>query len=59
MELGLIQPGRTCNDCRWKIEKHDCPWNYDYDEDHSYAEDCPDFRNVKFPEDAFDSKERN
>lgn len=37
----------TCNDCRWKNEKHDCPWDYMYDEKNiDYAEDCTDFRNV-------------
>ena len=32
MELGLTEPGETCNDCRWKIERNECPWNYEYDE---------------------------
>ena len=45
----------TCDDCRWKIERKDCPWNFDYDKDHDYAEDCCDFRNIKFPEDAFNA----
>ena len=42
----------TCNDCRWKIERHECPWDYMYEGD-DYAEDCDDFRYVNFPEDAF------
>lgn len=53
MELGLQELGATCNSCRWKIERKECPWNFDYDEDHPYAEDCIDFRNVDFPETAF------
>ena len=44
----------TCNDCRWKNEKHDCPWDYMYDEkDIDYAEDCTDFRNVNEKSDEF------
>jgi len=54
MELGLQEPGATCNSCRWKTERKECPWNFDYDEDHPYAEDCIDFRNVDFPETAFE-----
>lgn len=53
MELGLEEPGATCNDCRWKVERNECPWGYDYDEEHPYAEDCCDFRNVNYPESAF------
>lgn len=34
----------TCNDCKWKNEKHKCPWDYMYDEPEvDYAEDCTDF----------------
>lgn len=54
IELGLQEPGRTCDDCRWKVELNECPWNFDYDKDHPWAEDCCDFRNVRFPEDAFE-----
>ena len=54
MELGLQEPGATCNSCRWKTERKECPWNFDYDEDRPYAEDCIDFRNVDFPETAFE-----
>ena len=53
VELGLEQPGRTCDDCRWKVERHECPWDYDYDKDNPWAEDCCDFRNINFSEDAF------
>ncbi len=42
-----------CNECRWKIERHNCPWDFMY-EDNDYAEDCMDFRWIKNPEDAFD-----
>lgn len=42
----------TCNDCRWKYEKNECPWNYDY-QNTDYAEDCTDFRNVNRTETAF------
>lgn len=52
MELGLQEPGRTCNECRWKCERNYCPQDYAY-ETTDYAEDCIDFRNVFFPEDAF------
>lgn len=54
--LGLEQPGRTCDDCRWKVERHDCPWNYDYDEEKPWAEDCCDFRNIRFPESKFEDE---
>ena len=42
----------TCEDCRWRTERGECPWNYDYLET-DYAEDCDDFRYNKFPETAF------
>ena len=48
MELGF-----TRNDCRWKTELHECPWGYDYDHEHPYAEDCDDFRYIKDPESKF------
>lgn len=51
--LGLQEPGATCDDCRWKIERHECPWDYDYDNEHPYAEDCIDFRNINSPESVF------
>lgn len=54
MELGLQEPGRTCDDCRWKVERNECPWDYDYDAEHPYAEDCCDFRNINFSESKFD-----
>ena len=42
----------TCDECRWKKERNECPWDYQYvDTDH--AEDCIDFRCVRFQEDAF------
>lgn len=53
MELGLQGPGATCNDCRWKIERNECPWDYEYDEKHPWAEDCPDFRNIGSPHSVF------
>ena len=43
----------TCEDCRWKTERDQCPWDYMYIND-DYAEDCMDFRYTKSPEDAFD-----
>jgi hypothetical protein len=46
----------TCEECRWNIENDRCPWYYDY-KDTDYAEDCIDFRYVKFPETAFTKKE--
>ena len=42
----------TCNDCRWAIQRKECPWNYDY-EGTDYAEDCIDFRNINYPESEF------
>lgn len=42
----------TCEECRWKTERDECPWNYDY-KDTDYAEDCDDFRYDKFQETAF------
>ena len=53
MELGLQEPGATCDDCRWKIERNECPWDYEYDEKHPWAEDCPDFRNIGSPHSVF------
>ena len=53
IEMGLEQPGKTCDDCRWKVERNECPWNYDYDKDHQYAEDCCDFRDINLSEEAF------
>ncbi len=44
----------TCNECRWKIEKHECPWDFMYDEPNvDYAEDCIDYRAIYRPSDAF------
>lgn len=42
----------TCEECRWKMERDECPCNYDY-KDTDYAEDCNDFRYIKFQETAF------
>lgn len=42
----------TCEECRWKTERGECPWNYDY-RGTDYAEDCDDFRYIKFQETAF------
>lgn len=37
----------TCNECRWKVERKKCPWDYMYDEEGiDYAYDCDDFRNI-------------
>lgn len=58
MELGLQESGSTCDDCRWKVERKECPWGFDYDEKHSYAEDCCDFRNAKYPESRFKQKNK-
>ena len=53
---GLSEPGFTCNECRWKTERHECPWDYMYEET-DYAEDCMDFRNISFEETAFSTEE--
>ena len=54
LKAGLQEEHMTCDDCRWKTERHECPWDYQYDkEDVDYAEDCTDFRNVNNPWDAF------
>jgi len=46
----------TCNECRWKVERKECPWDFMYDEpDVDYAEDCDDFRNIKDPHEAFNA----
>lgn len=45
--------GFTCDDCRFKVELNDCPWDFMYGET-DYAEDCMDFRYTGFPETAFD-----
>lgn len=59
VELGLNQPGFTCDNCRWKIELNDCPWDYDYDKAHSYAEDCCHFRNISDHSSKFLEEETN
>lgn len=43
----------TCDQCRWKTERGECPCNDDY-KDTDYAEDCVDFRYDKFIETAFE-----
>lgn len=46
--------GYTCKDCRWKTERSDCPWDYEYDDlNEPFAEDCIDFRNINDPNSAF------
>ena len=45
----------TCDMCRWKVEKQDCPWNFMYNST-DYAEDCIDFRNNKFVETEFSGR---
>ena len=47
------QHGCTCDQCRWKVERDDCPWDFDY-EGTDYAEDCVDFRYINDPSDAFE-----
>jgi len=42
----------TCDGCRWKVEKNECPWEFMY-KDTDYAEDCIDFRWIKDPKDSF------
>lgn len=42
----------TCDECRWKIERHECPWDFMY-KNTDYAEDCDDFRHINWPHDAF------
>lgn len=44
-----------CQQCRWFVEKHDCPWDYQYIKT-DYAEDCTDFRNIDNPGDSFEEK---
>ena len=44
----------TCDECRWKTERKECPWDYMYNEEEvDYAEDCVDFRNVNFKDSEF------
>lgn len=47
----------TCEECRWKTERGECPCDYDY-LGTDYAEDCDDFRYDKFPETAFKEDEK-
>ena len=42
----------TCDECRWKVERNECPWDYMY-ADTDYAEDCIDARAIYFEETAF------
>ena len=42
----------TCDECRWNVERHECPWNFQYI-DTDYAEDCIDFRDIYWYRDAF------
>lgn len=42
----------TCEECRWKTERGECPWDYQY-KDTDYAEDCDDFCYIKFQKTAF------
>lgn len=42
----------TCNTCRWKVERNECPWDWQYS-DTDYAEDCIDYRATYFDSDAF------
>lgn len=44
--------GVTCNECRWKTERGECPWDYMY-ADTDYADDCTDFRSIHLSQDAF------
>lgn len=62
MELGLQEPGYTCDDCRWKVERDTCPYKltmwmsedfYDYNSDNPHAEDCIDFRYINDPDSKF------
>lgn len=48
----------TCNECRWKVERHECPWDLMY-KGTDYAEDCIDFRNINRPYDAFECDKRD
>ena len=51
---GVNVVNMTCNECRWKIEKHECPWDFMYDEDNiDYAEDCIDYRAIYCDFDKF------
>lgn len=42
----------TCNECRWNVERHECPWDFLY-KGTDYAEDCDDFRHINWPQDVF------
>ena len=42
----------TCDECRWKVERNRCPWDYLYKDD-DCAEDCVDARNINWPDTAF------
>ena len=35
----------TCAECRWKVERNECPWDWQY-ADTDYAADCIDYRDV-------------
>lgn len=50
------QKGFTCDECRWKVERNDCPWNFQY-QGTNYAEDCIDFRYIKNEAEAFTNNE--
>lgn len=46
----------TCDECRWNVERHECPWDFMY-KSTNYAEDCDDFRHINWPHDAFNGNE--
>ena len=45
----------TCEECRWKTERGECPLDYQY-EDTDWAEDCDDFRYIKSSKSAFEEE---
>lgn len=52
----MKQSKMTCNECRWKVEKGECPWDFLYI-DTDWAPDCCDWRYINDPNDAFKNEE--
>lgn len=46
----------NCDQCRWKVERKECPWDYLYDDDTNCAQYCCDFRHIEWESDAFDNE---
>ena len=55
---GVSAVNMTCNECRWKVERKECPWDFMYDEDNiDYAEDCIDYRTIYCDSDKFKNEQ--